>query len=235
MKNFRFTLFMLFCGLTMFVLAGCKIPGKVTGGGQLPSANSGSAKNRAVFAFNAAQCVEEGPLSGKFNYADKAEAIKFNADIIAVSECISDPDLEDDCEFCDDFFLEQQFSTAQNFRPATESNGRSGTYEIEFDYRSTNPRNSGNGLGIACVLDTDGEFDGGPLLDSIALQISSGPFDGYQNQGEISRGNIQAHDCTCTDGVDNDDDGCVDADDPGCQGSDGLNGDEDDALGVCSL
>jgi len=58
---------------------------------------------------------------------------------------------------------------------------------------------------------------------------SGGPYDGYSNSA-TTQGNIQEHNCTCTDGVDNDMDGEMDEADIDCQNPDGsfyANGDED--------
>lgn len=216
--------------LIAFFFAGmvaCKIPGKVTGGGTLPSAApTATAKDKANFGFNAAQCVQDGPVDGKVNYVDKKDGVKFNGNITDAGECVTDDIPPEFCGFCESLFEDSRI--AGRLGNSIEDNGRSGLYQVEFDYKSTNPKAPGTGAGIACVGDS-AEFD------LLAVSITSGPYSGYFNSEEISGGNIQAHDCTCTDGVDNDGDGCVDAEDPGCQGPTGLNGDESSALGVCSL
>ena len=87
------------------------------------------------------------------------------------------------------------------------------SFQAEIEYRSTNPKNRGDGTAFACVLD-NGEGKNAPP-DTARIQVDNGPFGGYSNQGTV-QGNIQFHTCTCTDGIDNNMDGLADADDPSC-------------------
>jgi hypothetical protein len=196
-------------GITIFVLisaswiVGCSegpgVPGgmpstgKTTGGGTIPSA-SGNEGEIANFGFNAALCDLANPVEGKFNYHDKYAAypggVKFNGDIVGFVICDDDP-LTNDCHVCPE-----------------------DSVEAEIAYRSTNPKNKGEGTAFACVVD-NGEGVNEDPEDMGEVEVIDGPYAGYLNGGPV-QGNIQAHICTCTDGIDNDGDLLIDAADPSC-------------------
>lgn len=175
---------------------------KMTGGGWIPS-SSGVQGHKANFGFNAAQCVESVlAISGHFNFHDKHApgfqpgGVKMNGSVVGVNLCSPGPCPSSGCPV--------------------------GSVEVEVAYRSTNPRFPGLGTALACVED-NGEGAKATAPDRGKIVVMDGPFEDYQNEGPV-QGNIQAHTCTCTDGIDNDGDGLTDADDPAC---DDPNGDEE--------
>ena len=200
----------VFAALSLLWIAGCgneppgpgggmPSTGKMTGGGTIPSA-SGNEAEIANFGFNAARCDAMNPVEGKFNYHDKYESsyeggVKFNGDIVGFILCDDDP-ATNDCTVCPE--------DSDGIMPV----------EAEIDYRSTNPKFKGEGTAFACVVD-NGEGVNEDPEDMGEIEVMDGPYMGYSNGGPV-QGNIQAHICTCTDGVDNDGDGLIDADDPSC-------------------
>jgi hypothetical protein len=108
---------------------------KVTRGGHLPS-SSGGAGHKANFGFNAAQCAEEGPISGHFNFHDKHApgfqpgGVKMNGSVVAAKLCSAGS-----CQ--------------------SSSGCDNGLIEVEVAYRSTNPRfpSASEGTALACVSD----------------------------------------------------------------------------------
>ena len=66
-------------------------------------------------------------------------------------------------------------------------------YIINVDYRSTNPKARGEGSAIVCLFD-GGEGSKAVAPDHIGIFVSSGPFEGYYNEGEV-KGNIKNHGC----------------------------------------
>ena len=91
------------------------------------------------------------------------------------------------------------------------------SFEVEVEYRSTNPRYPGTGTALACVVD-NGEGANAPA-DKAIIKVKDGPqggpYAGYSNEGPV-QGNVQFHTCTCADGVDNDGDHSVDDADSSC-------------------
>jgi len=154
-------------------LSGCsQQPGKVTGGGWIPS-SSGVADDKANFGFNADSC--DGSVHGHFNYHDKEATafqpggVKMNGPVIESGLCSAIPD--------------------PNSPPCVCAEGE---YEVEVAYRSTNPRFPGTGTAIACVKD-NGEGLGTTDTAGV-LAVTTGPYTGYSNSGPV-QGNIQAHSC----------------------------------------
>jgi len=66
-------------------------------------------------------------------------------------------------------------------------------YEIKIHYRSTNPKEPGEGEAVACVVD-NGEGINAISLDNAFIDVVSGPYNGYTNSGPV-KGNIQSHEC----------------------------------------
>jgi hypothetical protein len=95
-----------------------------------------------------------------------------------------------------------------------------GSVEVEVEYQSTNPRRPSTGTALVCVVD-NGEGAKAPAKDTGLIMVSTGPFAGDSNSGEV-QGNIQSHTCTCVDNVDNNGNGLIDADDPTCQDPTGV-------------
>lgn len=158
------------------MLSGCAEPAKVTGGGWIPSAETG----KANFGFKGDSC--SGPVTGQFNYHDKnaqAGGVKVQGEVVTAVKCLADSDLGSlpAPEFC---------STVCALGVGLPALG------VEVNYRSTNPNARGSGTAFACVAD-NGE-GANATSDLAAIAIVSGPFTGYTNAGEV-QGNIQEHKC----------------------------------------
>lgn len=188
--------------------SGCGVPGKVTGGGWIPS-TSGVPGNKAKFGFNGAECAP-GVVSGQFDYHDKnapgftgpGGGLKMHGTVLSAGLCV--PPL------------------GTNIAVACATCIVSGAqYGIDLAYTSTNPNFPGMGCAFVCVTD-NGEGAGAPPDVVTIIEASgagmlcpTGPYAGYTNTGPV-QGNIQSHICTCTDGIDNDGDTFIDCADPGC-------------------
>src|SRR5262245_24533001 len=172
-------------------------PMKMTGGGWIPSA-ADLPGAKANFGFNASHCTVD-TFEGHFNYHDKSApsfqpgGVKMNGDVVSAFLC-----------------------TGADCPPGCEVN----SLVAEVEYRSTNPKFPGTGTARACVVD-NGEGAHATAPDYAVITVGSGPFGpmrgraGYANSGNV-QGNIQFHDCTCNDGIDNDGNQLADANDPAC-------------------
>ena len=182
-----------------------KIGGKMTGGGWLASTG---ATGKANFGFNAKRCAIPGPIDGRFNYHDKKARAPFQPGGVKMNGPVIDAGL------CADPDTPPRFD---NVPGPVEVNCMGpcfpGQFFVEVGYTSKNRKFPGGGTVVACVTDT-GE---GTVLHGVLnnLVVQSGPYVGYYNAGPLS-GNIQFHTCTCTDGIDNDGDGPIDAADSDC-------------------
>ncbi|MDH5630861.1 MAG: hypothetical protein OEY96_11980, partial [Gammaproteobacteria bacterium] len=146
--------------------------GKVTGGGTIASA---AGEGKANFGFNGDSC--SGQVTGKFNFHDKdfgAETggVKMNGTVKATDHCVA-----------------SGTGTKLNTMCSQCANG----YLITLDYKSTNPKKKGNGSAMACVKD-NGQGMKATSSDSIWVKVTSGPYSGYNNNGNV-QGNIKAHSC----------------------------------------
>ena len=186
-------------------VSGCAVPGKVTGGGWIPS-TSGVPGDTANFGFNAAQCVLPGPITGHFNYHDEDApgfapgGVKMNGPIV-------------DAHLCDPQATTGPACIGACVDPSGIRGGRS-FYEITVAYRSTNRNFPGVGVAGACFVDLGEGAGASPDLAEVI--VLSGPYAGYVNGPVPVQGNIQAHACTCADGLDNNGNGLIDAADPSC-------------------
>ena len=185
-------LFVIFIGFAL-VFSGCGVPGKVTGGGYIPSVacydyeNCDECNLKANFGFNANSCDDNWEVSGHFNYVDmdaKDGGVKMNGIVVEVAECErfdsnDDSDLNFACGICKDEL--NGGNEAENF------------YAAKVKYRSTNPKDRGEGYAVACVSD-NGEGFNAESADIAAFYVLTGPFQGYMNAGRV-QGNIQAHEC----------------------------------------
>lgn len=160
-------------------LSGCAlIPGKVTGGGTIPSTVSGSAN----FGFNANAC-DPNNVKGTFTFQDKAAGVKLNGDITRAGKCVFIPNSTSfDCGCPPDIAFSD--SVTNNL------------YFAQLTYRSTNPNVPGSGTAIACAKD-NGEGGKADFADIISFDILTGPapYQGYSILNELSGGNIQGHSC----------------------------------------
>ncbi len=165
-------------GVALLGLSGCTgNPGKVTGGGWIPSASGSGGK--ANFGFNGQQCVP-GQLKGEFDYHDQPLGVKIHSTLVSASLCAGDSpgSIESAaCGLCTEIGL--PIGT---------------TYGIDFTYRSTNPKIPGNGFAIVCVTD-NGEGANAANPDVLAIAIPDGPYTGYSNLSYVQGGNIQQHKC----------------------------------------
>ena len=166
-------------------LSGCAVPGKVTGGGSMPSA-SGIPGEKATFGFKAEQCDFTVAASGQYNYRDDAApgfpgGVAFNGAVLEAGKCVSPSvtaQLDFACVVC-----------AVNF-PGLPADG------FVVDYRSTNP-NVADTLpvqtAVACVTD-NGEGTKATSADFGRIFVINGAYSGYTNSGPV-KGNIQEQNC----------------------------------------
>lgn len=167
-----------------FGAAGCA-PAKVTGGGWIEGKLDPSVK--ANFGFNGDSC--NGPVQGKFNFHDKSASLKANGDVTSVANCLepdADGELPAACVACLTYLYENP--------PSDDYTGEGNLIGVDFSYRSTNPKDPGEGLGYACVLD-NGEGYNASFSDVALVAFYSGPYTGYVNGGTV-QGNIQEHECS---------------------------------------
>jgi hypothetical protein len=193
------------------LLTGCGLPAKITGGGSLPSAEGGNAK--AHFGFNAQDCGDEGLPetefngTGQFNYNDKAAGVKFHAEVLEANQCRGFTEDGDDlglaCNICADLLAGAAvIEPIDDFERATlylEDNEFKG---IALNYRSTNPKNRGEGNAVVCAADWGEGANAEGANGFMFVGVLSGPYDGYLNIPADSegqpigvQGNIQMHSC----------------------------------------
>ena len=171
------TLRMGFALATITGLVGCANPGKVTGGGSVVGDDG---EKLATFAVHADTCSGDlNAAQGRMNWVDQARDVKMNGTMTAHAVCVSEQDWQGtwvaaDCEWC----------------AGSLGYGAELAY---FDYRSTNPRAPGDGVGVACVKD-NGEGSGNVDGDRLILSVGSGVYAGYGASGRV-RGNVQSHAC----------------------------------------
>lgn len=232
--------FLTILGVTVLLASGCVgIPAKITGGGSMAS-TSDDPKHKAHIGFTATDCnsneIFDG--TGQLNYIDKKApgfdgGVKFHGDILEANQCAVEgaTDLGLGCVFCAFALAEEdpfgaQWTPEQALVVLAEAEFKG----IVVEYRSTNPKVPGDGIAVLCAADF-GEGGGGLNDFAILANIdeAEGPYEGYFNVSPV-KGNVQMHSCTCSDGIDNDDDGVTDEADLDCQFEDGsynANGDED--------
>ena len=154
------------------------IPGKVTGGGTIPS-TSGVSGNKANLGFIGDGCDPDN-VAGSFNYHDKNApgfqpgGVKVLGAVVEAGECAlpnGDTTGNQACGLC----------------------GDSATHGITALYRSTNPKQPGTGTVIACLTD-NGEGANAGAPDAGIIEVLSGPFAAYFNAGAV-QGNVQVHSC----------------------------------------
>lgn len=163
-------------GIVAAGMTGCANPGKVTGGGQLK--DSVTDDRIANFGFNGDTC--DGDLNnptGHFNYVDQDNGVKMNGDLRAHAVCVS-PDQWEGRWIAPDCWA-SPFSTPVHL--------------FYVDYRSTNPKERGEGMAVVYVKD-NGEGNKADGSDQMAVYVISGPFDAYQQEGVV-QGNIKEHSC----------------------------------------
>jgi len=171
----------IFLGAVIVVSAtlaiGCGVPGKVTGGGSIQSAD-GVSGDKADFGFNGQQCDTSRPAKGQLEYHDRnytafsPSGVKLHADLTSTEQCVP--------------------LGEGNFSPNCLTCG-SGAYALGLTYRSTNPDLPGTGDGVACVVD-QGQGANAPE-DYAAIVLFSGPYSGYVNGYHPVQGNVQSHTC----------------------------------------
>ncbi len=169
-------------------LTGClvsvSVPGKVTGGGWMPSV-SGMEKEKAIFGFNADSCDGLDYVQGHFNfhdkYADWPGGVKMKGDILEAYMCeLQSSDTATSTCYCGAMLEDVPW------------------HEITVEYRSTNPKYPGEGIAIVCIWD-NGEGENAALPDTARIEVLSGPYgpdsgERYQNEGFV-KGNVQSHEC----------------------------------------
>lgn len=175
----------LFCIAMLGGLTGCGVPGKVTGGGWIPS--SGDDSKKANFGFNGNSC--DGLANGHFNFHDKYAdgfkgGVKMNGEVMEAYECVGDILIDNPGCYVGTFPDALDFTCYALGFPY---------YEIRVEYRSTNPRHRGEGMAIACIRD-NGEGANATSSDEAYISVLSGPYVDYKNSGPV-QGNIQSHPC----------------------------------------
>ena len=156
--------------LLMGLTSGCAY--KVTGGGWIPSADDPLEK--ANFGFGANGCeaykIEDDWVNfkGRFNYHDRTAGVMMLGEPTAVTRCS-----RIGCRY---------------MRTRVCPSG----YLLGLDYRSTNPKDRGEGTAGVCVYDNGEGVNADP--DFLAIYVEGGPYDGYSNEGDV-QGNIQKHEC----------------------------------------
>jgi hypothetical protein len=156
------------CLLAVLSLTACD---RATGGGRLDGVNG-----RASFGFTADGC-NIPDFKGQVQFVDHDNDVKFHGDVVYARQCI----VAEDCPVCDPLRIALGY-------PLTF-----GDYEVEIQYRSTNPADPGSGTARACFTD-NGEGVNSTGSDSSIVQVESGPYFGYLNHGTV-RGNVQQHAC----------------------------------------
>lgn len=166
----------LYVGLAAaaLMLAGCKVDGKVSGGGFITSLDGVS---KASYGFNASDC--DGKAKANFHFNDKGLGVAFKStELYATGLCDSTNGTEDNYA-CALYCLD-------------------GEHTVEFYYESTNKDYPGTGIAGACLTDGgEGVNEGDGLFgdDTIDVYVESGPFAGYRNIQYAVGGNIQEHAC----------------------------------------
>ena len=146
----------------------------MTGGGQLVGYDGSSIAN---FGFNGDTC--DGDLNnptGRFNYVDQEAGVKMNGALTGHGVCVNPDQWEGEWFALD--CLASPFPYPVHLMYA--------------DYRSTNPKNRGDGSLLAFVKD-NGEGNASDD-DEMQVFVYAGPFAGYIEQGTV-QGNIQDHTC----------------------------------------
>ena len=165
--------------LLMGLTSGCAY--KVTGGGWIPSADDPLEK--ANFGFGANGCeaykIEDDWVNfkGRFNYHDKTAGVMMLGEPVGIDRCT-----RFGCKVQDDGY---------DFGRVCP-NG----YLVKLEYRSTNPKDRGEGQAIVCAYDNGEGMNATP--DWLGIYIAhddTGPYAGYSNEGYIEGGNIQKHSC----------------------------------------
>ena len=162
--------------LLMGLTSGCSY--KVTGGGWLPSADDGSQKANFGFAANGCEAYlmdkDWTNFKGRFNYHDKTAGVMMLGTPTGVTKCYPGNPV---CRY--------------------DRNGIcKGGYAVQLDYKSTNPKDRGEGQAVACAYDNGEGMNATP--DWLGIYIAhddTGPYAGYSNEGYIEGGNIQKHSC----------------------------------------
>lgn len=162
------------------MLTGCKVDGKVTGGGTFDGVFGG--KNQANYGFTASEC--DGKTQANFHFNDKDAGVKFKSiddDFLTTGLCDSANGTEDNFA-CFNYCVD-------------------GEYTVEFNYESLNKDFPGTGIAGACLTDGgEGVNEGDGVFgdDTVDVYVESGPFAGYRNFQFAGTGNVQSHDCPST-------------------------------------
>lgn len=157
---------------------GCGVPGKVTGGGSIQSAD-GVSGDKAHFGFNGNQCDMSRPAKGEIEYHDASftafnpKGVKLHGDMTSSELCVP--------------------LGEGNYSPNCLTCGSPGVYALGFTYQSTNPDVPGTGDGVACMVEAGPAS--GASQDYAAIVLFSGPFSGYINGYYPVQGNVQNHTC----------------------------------------
>ena len=156
-------------------VVGCANPGKITGGGKLIGYDG---FDIAAFGFNGDTC--DGDLNnptGHFNFVDQEAGVKMNGSLEAHGVCVDPDQWEGEWLALDCIFSPFPYPV----------------HLVVANYRSTKPRNRGEGQFLAYVKD-NGEGGKASGDDQMQILVFSGPFAGYLQEGVV-QGNVKDHTC----------------------------------------
>ncbi len=209
------SLISVFCvcaALALFAF-GCAIPGSVTGGGWIPSAD-GVAGDKANFGFSASQCDLSQPATGNLNYHDKTSkfsapgSVKLNGPILDAGQCVVNSACSTDSDCTAEAGGTCVVVSNQGYcsYPGEGSVVGCGlcvvalgtplppkTYGFDVNYSSTNTAYPGSGVASVCVVD-NGQGSKASAKDFAIIAVESGPYQGYANSGLV-QGNISGTTC----------------------------------------
>jgi hypothetical protein len=204
----------IFAGMAL-LMSGCLIPGAVTGGGWIPSADLVSG-DKANFGFSGQQCDLSQPPTGNFNFHDKSSgfssgtSVKMNGTLAQAGQCVfstcaTDADCSTGggtcglllpnnaiapvCVYPDSIPSQAcEFCLSEFNSPLPDK-----TYGLAVNYTSTNSSYPGTGAALVCMID-NGQGHNASQKDQLAITIGTGPYAGYTNSGSV-QGNISGHTC----------------------------------------
>jgi len=186
-RNWRHCANLAVVGLAAALLVGCA-PGKYTGGGFIESAAGGNQKATFGFELEGIDATGSGQVTledaevapfvfevwglakGQCTYNDHGAGVQFHFDCVPTTTLPADGSPPSGCFFV----LNDDFTAAT----AAIFNG---------PYKSP----AGNGevyVTITCIGDQYLSTS-----NTLSIQLTGGPYDGYSNSGTIQGGNIQFH------------------------------------------
>ena len=194
-RNWRHCALLAVAGLAAALLTGCSA-GKYTGGGFIPSVAGGNQK--ATFGFQLegidttgdGQVTEESAILGT-NIFDGFTNIEVETWFLAKGQCTYNDHAAG---------VQFHFDCVEMTSPPADGSFPSGVFVVPnadltaataavFNGPYTSPAGNGTvNVTITCIGDQYANTN-----DTLTVQLSGGPYDGYYNSGAIEGGNIQFH------------------------------------------